>query len=361
MSKTARTIAAIGAVMFLSGMTNAADGVKPDPRFPDYTPVVENLTGEMTSMGSDTMHNMMTLWGEEFARKNPNTRVVLRGKGSGTAFGGLLAGIDVGPITRPMKPHEIEALREKFGFPPVQLATSVDMLGVFVHADNPMESLSLPQLDAIFSSTRRLGHTDDIRTWGQLGLEGEWAEAPIRLYGRHAPSGTYTFFKKAALGKGDYKESMREQPGSSVVVHNIAGDKFGIGYSGIGYLTKDVRFVPLIPDDASKPVPPTMEHVDKYPLGRPLWLTVKYPPGGKLEPIVGEFVRLIYSRQGQQIVIKDGYLPMSFDMAVAEAKKVGIELQPAPSPKTETKRPEEGIGFSETKPSSGPYVKTDRG
>jgi phosphate transport system substrate-binding protein len=298
---------------------------------------VKDLTGQLRSMGSDTMLNQMALWGEEFSRKNPGASVELWGRGRGTAFGGLLGGLDVGPMSRPLKLQEIEGLREKFGFPPVQLTTSIDMLGVFVHADNPIKSLTLPQLNAIFSRTRRLDHAKDIRTWGQLNLKGEWADAPIRLYGRNYASGSYAFFKKVALGKGNYKESVREQPGNSAVVYNIANDKFGIGYSGIAYLTNDVRFVPLVPDGAGKPVPPTIQHIDEYPLARRLWLTVKYPPGGKLEPIVHEFVRLIYSRQGQENVIKDGFLPITFNMAVQKQRR--WELSGSPGSPTGGLRP----------------------
>ena len=191
-------------------------------------------------------------------------------------------------MSRPLKPQEIEGLREKFGFPPVQLTTSIDMLGVFVHADNPIKSLTLPQLDAIFSSTRRLDHAKDIRTWGHLGLKGEWADAPIRLYGRNSASGSYAFFKKVALGKGNYKESVREQPGNSVVVQNIANDKFGIGY-----VTRYVRALPLARAADAQPVPPDAKHAysGEYPLARPMRLTLDYSPDGKLKPLLREFLR----------------------------------------------------------------------
>ena len=119
------------------------------------------------------------------------------------------------------------------------------MLAVYVHKDNPIKSLTLQQVDAIFSKTRKGGFEKDIRTWGDLGLTGEWAKKPISLYGRNSASGTYGYFKEHALFKGDFKDTVKEQPGSSAVVQGVASDKYGIGYSGIGYKTADVRAVPL--------------------------------------------------------------------------------------------------------------------
>jgi phosphate transport system substrate-binding protein len=202
------------------------------------------------------------------------------------------------------------------------------MLAVFVHKDNPIAKtgLSLQQLDAIFSKTRKMGAAKEINTWGDLGLTGEWASTPISLYGRNAASGTYGYFKKKVLGGGDYRDSVKEQPGSSAVIQGVASDKGGIGYSGIGYKTADVMVVPLAANHGDAPVPATAETVEDYPLARFLYLTVNYKPGSTLDPLRAEFVRFIFSKPGQEVVVKDGYLPLTFSIAKEQAALVGITL-----------------------------------
>src|SRR5262245_24410302 len=212
----------------------------------DYTPGAAGVSGNVKSIGSDTMNNLMTLWAEDFRKQYPNVQVEIEGKGSSTAPPALIAGTATfGPMSREMKAQEIDEFEAKYGYKPTSLRTSIDMLAVYVNKDNPIESLTLQQIDAIFSKTRKGGETADITTWGQLGLTGEWANKPISLYGRNSASGTYGYFKEHALFKGDYKDSVKEQPGSSSVVQGVASDRYGIGYSGIGYKTADVKAVPL--------------------------------------------------------------------------------------------------------------------
>jgi len=206
------------------------------------------------------------------------------------------------------------------------LRTGIDMLALYVHKDNPIESLTLQQVDAIFSKTRTGGHAEDIRTWGQLGLKGEWADKPISLYGRNSASGTYGYFKEHALFKGDYKDSVKEQPGSASVVQGVASDRYGIGYSGIGYMTADVRAVPLKKDQTSDAIPATAEWVYSgvYPLARFLYVYLNYQPGTAVDPLRREFVRYIFSQEGQTAVIKDGYFPLGGRMAEEELAKLGL-------------------------------------
>ncbi|MCA9225776.1 MAG: PstS family phosphate ABC transporter substrate-binding protein, partial [Planctomycetales bacterium] len=232
-----------------------------------------------------------------------------------------------GPMSRAMKPAEIDAFSSKFGYKPVQLGTSIDMLAVYVNKDNPLKGLTLPQVDAIFSSTRKQGHPDDIRTWGQLGLDGDWKNAPISLYGRNSASGTYGFFKEKVLSEGDYKTSVKEQPGSSTVVQGVAKEKFGMGYSGIGYKTADVNAIALAKDENSAMVDPTADnaYTGKYPLARFLLLSVNYKPGSDLDPLRREFLKFIYSKQGQTEVVKDGYFPVQAPIAKRMLSQVGIE------------------------------------
>jgi phosphate transport system substrate-binding protein len=301
--------------------------VKVDPNLADYKPTT-GVSGSIKSEGSDTMNNLMTYWSEGFRRIYPAVRIEIQGKGSGTAPPALTAGTATfGPMSREAKSSENDEFKAKTGYDLTQLATSIDMLAVFVHKDNPIKGLTLPQVDAIFSKTRKGGYPDDITRWGQLELTGAWADAPIALYGRNAASGTYGFFKDNALYKGDFKDTVKEQPGSSAVVQGVGSEKFAIGYSGIGFKTADVRAVPLAEDASSKMIPaePDYAYSGDYPLSRFLWLSVNHKPGGKLDPLRREFIKYVFSRQGQEMVVKDGYFPVSAPIAEKMLKKVGIE------------------------------------
>jgi phosphate transport system substrate-binding protein len=229
-------------------------------------------------------------------------------------------------MSRPMKEKEIDDFEAVFGYEPTALPTSIDMLAVYVHKDNPIKGLTLQQVDAIFSKTRKGGQAQDIRTWGELGLTGEWADKPISLYGRNSASGTYGYFKEHALFKGDFKDTVKEQPGSSSVVQGVARDKFGIGYSGIGYKTADVRAVPLAAETGGTLVEASPEHAysGDYPLSRFLYVYVNYKPGSELDPLRREFIRYLFSQDGQKDVVKDGYYPVTAEIASGALKSVGL-------------------------------------
>jgi len=324
-----RKTAVTALALFVLAHGAALAGVSVDPALGSYTPV-QGVSGNLKSIGSDTMNNEMTLWAEGFNAFYPNVRVEVEGKGSSTAPPALIAGTShFGPMSRPMKAKEIDAFQERFGYEPVQLRTSIDMLAVYVHKDNPIAKtgLTLQQVDAIFSKTRKGGHADDIRTWGDLGLTGEWANKPISLYGRNSASGTYGYFKDHALFKGDYKDEVKEQPGSSSVVQGVASDKYGIGYSGIGYKTADVAAIPLAVEPGGDMIPaqPEFAYSGEYPLARYLYLSVNAKPGADLDPLRREFVRFVFSAQGQEVVVKDGYLPVPAAIAREELRSVGIE------------------------------------
>jgi phosphate transport system substrate-binding protein len=328
LKRTLLGIAALSMVGLAAGFGPNESGVKVDPRLPKYE-VVQGVSGSIKSVGSDTMNNMMALWAEGFQKMYPNVRVEIEGKGSSTAPPALIGGqSSFGPMSRRMKDSEIDAFEEAKGYKPTYVRTAVDMLAVYVHKDNPIakQGLSMEQVDAIFSKTRK-GGMEDIATWGDLGLEGEWANKPISLYGRNAASGTYGYFKKNALFGGDFKDTVKEQPGSSAVVQGIARDKFGIGYSGIGYKTADVALVSLSRPGESGKVEPSAETAGQYPLSRYLYLYLDYKPGYELDTLRAEFLRYIFSRQGQEAVIKDGYLPVAAPIAKSDLKKVGLELK----------------------------------
>ena len=297
-----------------------------DPKLPDYKPT-QGVSGSIKSVGSDTMNNLMALWAEGFKRVYPNVTLEIEGKGSSTAPPALTEGTATfGPMSRAMKEKEIDDFEKKHGYKPIALSSSIDMLAVYVHKDNPIESLTLPQVDAIFSKTRKGGFEKDIRTWGELGLGGEWADKPISLYGRNSASGTYGYFKEHALFKGDYKDAVKEQSGSSAVVQGVAMDKYAIGYSGIGYKTADVRAVPLALEASSAPIAAEAENAysGEYPLARFLYVYVNHRPNSELDPLRREFVRYVFSRQGQSDVLKDGYYPVTARIAGEALRSVGL-------------------------------------
>jgi len=304
-----------------------AQTVKVDPAIPAYKPA-QGVSGNLKSVGSDSMNNEMTLWAEGFLKFYPNVKLEIEGKGSSTAPPALEAGTaQFGPMSREMKAEETDKFEKKHGYKPTAVRTSIDMLAVYVHKDNPIQCLSLQQVDAVFSKTRRGGAGKEIRKWGDLGLTGEWADKPISLYGRNSASGTYGFFKENALFKGDFKDTVKEQPGSSSVVQGVASDRFGIGYSGIGYKTADVRAVPLAVKTGGKCVEaePSHAYAGDYPLARFLYLYVNRKPGEALDPVRAEFLKYVLGREGQEAVIKDGYFPLPGRLVQDELKKLGLQ------------------------------------
>jgi phosphate transport system substrate-binding protein len=283
------------------------------------------VSGNISSIGSDTLNNPMTLWAETFNRFYPSAKIQIEGKGSSTAPPALISGTaQLGPMSRPMKGTEVDQFEKKYGYKPTPIRTSVDALAVFVNKDNPIKCLTLAQVDAIFSKSRRYGHREDIRTWGQLGLTGEWASRPISLYGRNSASGTYGFFKEHALKNGDYKDEVKEQPGSASVVQGVTVDRYAIGYSGIGYATAGARAVPVAATDKDKCHEAVADEAysGNYPLARFLYVYVNKAPGKPLDPLTREFVRLMLSREGQEVVVKDGYFPIPATVAKEELNKI---------------------------------------
>lgn len=309
--------------------TVAMAAVTVDERLPDYEPA-SGVSGTIKSVGSDTMNNLMALWGDDgFRKEYPNVLVEIEGKGSSTAPPALIAGTsNFGPMSRKMKSTEVDKFEEEIGYKPSAVRTSIDMLAVFVHKDNPIakKGLTLEQLDGIFSKTFKSG-SKNITTWGDLGLTGEWANKPISIYGRNSASGTYGYFKKHALFKGDYKDTVKEQPGSSAVVQGVANDKYAVGYSGIGYKTADVAVVSIAPAGTTNYIDATPANASTYPLARFLYVYVNYKPNSKLDPLRAEFIKYIFSQQGQADVVKDGYLPVSFEIAKEDLGQFGIKIQ----------------------------------
>jgi phosphate transport system substrate-binding protein len=296
-----------------------------DPAVKAYEPV-PGVSGVLNGKGSDTLNNMMDLWMKAFMKIYPNVQATYIGEGSSTAPPALIEGTaQLGPMSREMKPEEEEAIEKKHGTKPTRITVALDCLAVFVNKDNPVRGLTLPQLDCIFSQTRNSGYAE-ITRWGQVGLADlpDWKDLPISLSGRNAASGTYAYFKEHALFKGDYKNTVKEQPGSAAVVNAVASDRSGIGYSGIGYKTADVRVLPLAKDHTASLAAATFENAldGKYPLGRRLYIYVVKKPGEPLPPLVGEFLKFVLSREGQAIVVQDHFGPLSALAIEAERKKL---------------------------------------
>ena len=286
---------------------------------------VSGVSGNLSSVGSDTLANLMTLWAEEFKRAYPNVNIQIQAAGSSTAPPALSEGTsNIGPMSRKMKSKEIAMFESKHGYKPTAVGVAIDALAVYVNKDNPINGLSIPQVDAIFSSTRKCGAKEDIATWGQAGATGSLADKSIQIYGRNSVSGTYGFYKKKALCKGDYKSSVNEQPGSASVVQSVSASLNGIGYSGIGYKTAGVKALAVSKKAGGKMVLPTNENAlnGTYPLARVLYVYVNKAPNKPIEPVMGEFLKLVLSKQGQEAVVKDGYVPVPAALAAKELAKL---------------------------------------
>jgi len=305
-------------------VATAAGADELDPGLQPYR-AVSGVSGNLKTVGSDTLNNLMALWSEGFRDAYPGVMVSIEGKGSSTAPPALIEGTaQFGPMSREMKAKEIDAFEKKFGYKPSVVRVAVDAMAVFVHKDNPIKCLTLKQLDGIFSKTYK-GGGKEIKTWGDLGLSGEWADKPVSVYGRNSASGTYAYFKEVALFNGDYKDSVKEQPGSSAVVQGVATDKYAIGYSGVGYKTADVRTVPLaVKEGACYESVAENAYSGDYPVSRFLYIYFNKKPNQTLSPLMAEFIKYVYSKPGQKIVIKDGFYPVSRALADEDMKKADI-------------------------------------
>ncbi|MDO7711727.1 MAG: phosphate ABC transporter substrate-binding protein PstS family protein [Pseudomonadota bacterium] len=314
-----KKLAILGAAVTLafSATTFAGDV---DSALPDYEKV-SGISGSLSSVGSDTLANLMTLWAEEFKREYPNVSIQVQAAGSSTAPPALTEGTsNFGPMSRKMKDGEEAAFEAKYGYKPTEIRVAIDALAVFVHKDNPIEGLSIPQVDAIFSATRKCGNAEDITNWSQLGLD----LGSMQLYGRNSVSGTYGYFKEKALCKGDYKNSVNEQPGSASVVQGITKSLNGIGYSGIGYLTSGVKPVALTKTPGEPFIEATKANAANgtYPLSRYLYVYVNKAPNKPLAPIDREFIKMVLAKVGQQVVVKDGYVPLPASVVEKELEKL---------------------------------------
>ncbi|GGP59469.1 PstS family phosphate ABC transporter substrate-binding protein [Shewanella saliphila] len=317
----------VGAItLTAAGVFSAASMAAIDQTLPVYEKT-SGVSGNLSSVGSDTLANMMTLWAEEFKHIYPNVNIQIQAAGSSTAPPALTEGTSqFGPMSRKMKPNEIEAFEKHYGYKPTAVRVAIDALAVFVHKDNPIDGLSLEQVDGIFSSTLKCGG-DDVSRWSDVGLDGNWSAKDVQLYGRNSVSGTYGYFKKVALCKGDFRSNVNEQPGSASVVQSVSQSLNAIGYSGIGYKTAGVKAV-AISKKGDKFIEANAENAANgtYPLSRYLYVYVNKHPNKDLAPMDREFLRYILSQQGQQVVLKDGYVSLPTTVVKKDLEKLGVKL-----------------------------------
>ena len=317
-------VALLGVLVSSIPSAYADEAIVLDPALKGYAKV-SGVSGNVSSIGSVTLNNLMTLWAEGFRKQYPNVKIQIEGKGSSTALPALIEGTaQLGPMSRTMKNTEVDAFERKFRYKPTAFPVAIDALAVYVNKDNPVKGLTMAQVDAIFSKSRRWGHTENIQLWKQAGVDGDQGNNPISIYGRNSASGTYGFFKEHALKNGDFKDEVKEQPGSASVVQSVSEDQDGIGYSGIGYLTSNVRAVPLAEKDSASFKEASQQNADNgtYPLWRHLYLYVNKVPNKPLDPIVVEFIKFIYSKEGQRVVVKDGFFPLKTGAIEQELKKL---------------------------------------
>ncbi|TAL08885.1 MAG: phosphate ABC transporter substrate-binding protein [Nitrospirae bacterium] len=312
------------AIVLGASSARADEAIKLDPNLKAYAKV-SGVSGNLNSIGSDTLNNLMTLWAEGFRKQYPNVKIQIEGKGSSTAPPALIEGTaQIGPMSRPMKGSEMDAFEKKYGYKPTALPVSIDALAVYVNKDNPIKGMTMAQVDAVFSKSRRWGYKENVQKWGQIGVDGPLGGNSISIYGRNSASGTYGFFKEHALKNGDYKDEVKEQPGSASVVQGVTEDRAGVGYSGIGYMTSGVRAVPIAEKEGASFKGATQENAENgsYPIWRHLYLYVNKAPNKPLDPLVKEFLKFVYSKEGQQVVVKDGFFPLSAAALEKELKRL---------------------------------------
>ena len=273
---------------------------------------VGRLSGQITSIGSDTLSEPMSTWSEMFHEHYPGVRFEIQAQGSSTAPPALIEGTaSIGPMSRPMKAKEIATFREHFGYPPLAVPVGIDAIGIVVSKENPLKALTTKQLDAIFSQSRRCGGETPLHHWRDFALKGKIGEQDIVLYGRNSASGTYAYFKKKGLCLGDFLASVNEQPGNSAVVQAVESDPFGIGYTSVGYSTSGVRLLSI------DGIFPTAKNIGsgKYPLARVLYIYVNKAPSSPLDKTTKEFLKFVVSKEGQALIQKAGFMPISDNLS----------------------------------------------
>jgi len=295
------------------------------------------LTGTIVSVGSDTMKPLMEKWSELFHKQHSGVVFSIEARGSGTAAAALAEGrSQVAPMSRPMEATEVAAFGERHGYAPTGIRVALDAVAVYVHRDNPIQGLTLQQLDGIYSVGQRCGGKR-IERWDELLKD--WKKDPIAIVGRDKLSGTHDFFRAQAMCKGDFASHYESMSDSSHVVWKVAQASNAIGFAGVGYLTNNTRMVPLANQGDGPFVPIIEENPEasdlapeqrrfanvtsgKYPLSRLLYIYVNKPPNKRVAPLIEGFLKFVLSNDGRDAVAKSGFIPLSEATAEEQAKRL---------------------------------------
>lgn len=283
-----------------------------DPHIQSYAKAT-GVSGGLTVAGSEMMKALSHRWEGKLREFYPGLAIQIHGIGSETGPPALLEGkAQIAAMSRQLTKKEIEDFTKRFGYEPTEVPVAADALSVFVHRDNPISGMTLPELDAVFCKEHRGGLNEDRISWSQFGLPGEWSAATISVIGRNKVSGTATFFREQVCGNGDFRDTMKTEAGSASVVMGVKKDRYAVGFSGIGYRTSSVRPIPLAAAKDKPFIEPTFETVTDgtYPLRRHLFLYVNKSPKEAISPAVMEFVKFAVSFEGQQAVIQEGFFPL---------------------------------------------------
>jgi phosphate transport system substrate-binding protein len=253
--------------------------------------------------GSDTMVNLLQAWAEEYRHAQPAVMVQVAGGGSGVGIAGLIGGtLDVAAASREMRPSERQHVLERFGLPPQELAVARDALAVYVHASNPLDTITLPQLAEIY------GERGNIRRWSQLGIaHAGCSSGEIVRVGRQNNSGTFAYFRDVVLGRREYEMGSIDQSGSKDVVALISRTPCAIGYSGAAFAIHGVSALKVAARPELTAAAPNRDSVLRgiYPLARPLYLYTGGPPNQN----VRDFLGWVLDRDGQRVVTDLGFMP----------------------------------------------------
>jgi phosphate transport system substrate-binding protein len=290
-----------------------------DAALPEYRRA-QNADGKLTSIGSSALTQMLNRWSDDFKRIHPALEFEVIGGGSGTAPPALVEGkADLAPMSRPMNDGERAAFRTKFGYEPTQITVGVDALAVLVNKNNPIKQISLRDLDALYSLSRKRGG-GEIATWGQLGLKDAWAPQPIRVFGPNSAQGMYALFRADVLQGGEYRYDMRSEPVASAISQGVAADDFAIGFASHVFASARARPVAVSETPDGNAVLPTQatSASGEYPLARKLYIYINRKPGVALTPTLAEFIRYVCSKQGQGVAIELGHFPLSAKLAGSE-------------------------------------------
>ena len=279
----------------------------------------------LRAVGSDVLAPLVQRWAHALESAQPGLHVEVLGPGSQAAPAALVRGeAELGPMGRPLTSDERAAFESRFGYPPTVVPVAVGALFVLVAKSNPLPSLTVEQLDAIYSRERSCGAPAPLQRWSELGVARPRVDDRIVPCGRDRRSGTREFFRWYGLCQGEFGDDVLEQPGARSLERAVAEGFCGIGYGGLPAAEPDVRAVPLAGHADEAPVAPTPEAIAtrRYPLAQELYVVLDVPPGGAPGPDAAAFLRVALSLEGQAMAREFDLLPLPEPERAAEAARL---------------------------------------